>query len=122
MTDTAINDHSEKGKLTRDLDEALAVDVQPFPLLGANVSVVLLLVEPEHLAEHGTNCIRYHFDLRPRRLVYTRRAGATRRPSTSNCCLCPSRVATRLTSLCCSGNTNVIPLPLLPARPVRPTR
>ena len=42
-------------------------------------------------------------------------------PPDANCSVWPARRATRLTSACCSGSTNVTPTPPRPARPVLPT-
>ena len=46
--------------------------------------------------------------------VYTRRGGASLSPLVSNSSACPASLATRLTSSCCSGSTNVIPTPARP--------
>src|SRR5258708_628409 len=43
----------------------------------------------------------YHFDLRPRREVYTSFGRASVMPAASNCSVWPFRRATRLTSACC---------------------
>src|SRR5436309_14846825 len=52
----------------------------------------------------------------------TTRGGATFIPSCSNSSCRSRRAAMRETSPCCSGVTNVMLVPVLPARAVRPTR
>src|SRR6185436_7801521 len=73
-------------------------------------------------ARVGEGLSLYHFERRPRRLVYISLGRAERRPASSNSSVYPSLRATWLVSACFSGRTNVMALPLRPARPVRPVR
>src|SRR5439155_5096046 len=88
--------------------EGVAGDVESLPVRACDRAEVLDVVEPQHLAadssgsvlipgshhdllwptgpqRHPTRSTAYHFERRPRRLVYRSFGGADRNPDCSNC-------------------------------------
>src|SRR6476659_77008 len=80
-------------------------DLLPPPWLGhwfePSSQPLKLLQIGEYRFVSGGELRRYHFERRPRRLVYMSFGRWAFMPVASNCSRCPSIVAKRLTSACC---------------------